>query len=366
MMNDRVPARGTPLKHRIKTALRRTVAHVSYYSGFSRWIAKRSRVPRLTILAMHNVEDPPVTDFLPPDMKTPVALFDRLVAILAKTFPTYTVTAGTQALAEGKLTGPAIVISLDDGYRDNLRAALPILQKYRTKGTVYVEAGAVGDRVLSWTHGYFWVLHHRGFEFFLDRYKKLSSDRNAIEKLAAEAAAGGDLRYHLKRILKYHADIADRDRVCTAILREAGGDPAAIAKELYLSPEEVAELDRAGVEIGGHTVTHAILARCRDEQEVAAEIGEGRKRLESWLGHKIESFAYPWGRKWDYDERAVRVLQKEGFKAGCSMDPGSNLTKADVYQLRRYAVDSGVSIPDLVAEASGTFDFVRRYLKLPV
>jgi peptidoglycan/xylan/chitin deacetylase (PgdA/CDA1 family) len=296
-------------------------------------------------------------------MKTPRALFDELVAVLTKHFPTLTATDGVKCLTEGTLRGPAVVISMDDGYRDNLRSALPILTKHGAKGTVYVEAGAVGDRRLSWTHCYFWVIEHKGFDFFLERYRALSRDTRAMEKLEAEARAGGDLRYHLKRILKYEADLEDRDRVCREILREAGGDAEKIVGEIYLTVEELKELDKAGVEIGGHTVNHPILARLTDGQ-VEREIVDGRRRLEDWLGHPIRTFAYPWGRRWDYDERAVKVLEKEGFVAGLSMDPGTNLTGAHKYHLKRYAVDSGVSIPDLVFEASGTRDLVRRYLGL--
>lgn len=358
MMNDSAPVRRTPLKHRLKQGLRRWIAGAVYHSGLWRVAARRSKTPRLTILAMHNVEDPPATDFLPADMKTPQALFDRLVGLLASAFPTYTAAEGVRALREGGLGGPAVAITLDDGYRDNLRAGLPILRKHGAKGTVYVEAAAVGDRQLSWTHAYFWATRAKGFEFFLERYRALSSDRDAIAKLEAEARAGGDLRYHLKRILKYHADVGDRDRVCLAILREAGGDPKEIAERIYLTPEEVRELDAAGVEIGGHTVSHAILARCADA-DVEREIVEGRRRLESWIGRPVQTFAYPWGRKWDYDGRAVEVLRREGFVAGLSMDPGTNGSGADPLQLRRYAVDSGVSIPDLVCEASGVFDWLR-------
>ncbi|MFN0207011.1 MAG: polysaccharide deacetylase family protein [Planctomycetota bacterium] len=365
MMNDRVPDRRKPLKHRLKIALRAAVSNISFYTGFSRWMAKRSAHPRLTILAMHNVEDPPTTDFLPPDMKTPVATFDRLVSVISKSFPTYTVTEGVRALRDGKLARPGIVISLDDGYRDNLRAALPVLNKYNAKGTVYVEAGAVGDQKLSWTHCYFWVLHHKDFDFFLERYKKLSKDTNAVAKLDAEARAGGDLRYHLKRILKYDAKIDDRDFVCETILREAGGDPVAIVKNLYLSPDEIKNLAAAGVEIGGHTISHPILKRCADA-DVGREIRDGRERVEKWAGKPIESFAYPWGRTWDYDERAVSVLKADGFVAGLSMDPGTNVPGADLLQLRRYAVDSSVSIPDLVAEASGTLDWFRRMTKIKI
>jgi len=360
MMSDSQPDRRRPLKHRLKLALRSFLAGFAYHTGLWRLVARRSRRPRLTILAMHNVEDPPTTDFLPGDMKTPVALFDRLVRELSSAFPTYTVADGVRALRAGELAGPAICITLDDGYRDNLRAALPVLKRHSAKGTVYVEAGAVGDRKLSWTHCYFWTVQRKPFEWFLERYKALSQDRVTIGKLEAEARAGGDLRYHFKRILKYEADVRERDRVCEAILREAGGDPAAIVGELYLSPEQVAELDRAGIEIGGHTVSHPILKRCTDEQ-VDREIVDGKRRLESWIGRKLESFAYPWGRLWDFDERAVAVLQREGFVAGLSMDPGTNSQKSNPYMLKRYAVDSGVSIPDLMAEASGFFDAVRRF-----
>ncbi|HKE02105.1 MAG TPA: polysaccharide deacetylase family protein, partial [Planctomycetota bacterium] len=304
MMNDAAPDRRRPLKHRIKLALRAVVARVVFHARLHRLISRLSRRGRLTILALHNVEDPPATDFLPDDMKTPQALFDRLVATLAANFPTFTVRDGVRALARGELRRPAIAISMDDGYRDNLRVGLPLLRRHGANGTVYVEAGAVGDRRLSWTHAYFWVIHRRGFDFFLERYRASSRDRDAILRLDAEAKAGGDLRYHLKRILKYHADPADRDRVCEVILREAGGDPAAICAETYLSPEEVRELDRAGVEVGTHTISHPILARCSDE-EVEREILEGRRRVEAWLGHPVSTFAYPWGRRWDYDDRAV-------------------------------------------------------------
>ena len=261
MMNDSAPIRRTSLKHRLKVGLRAAFARAAYATGICGIVARRSKTARLTILALHNVEDPPATDFLPSDMKTPRPLFDELVAVLTRIFPTYTAADGARALRDGTLRGPAIAITLDDGYRDNLRAGLPILRKHGAKGTVYVEAAAVSDRKLSWTHCYFWVTRHKSFEFFLERYRALSSDREAIQKLEAEAKAGGDLRYHLKRILKYHADVPDRDRVCEAILREAGGNPNQIAGEIYLSPEEVKELDAAGVEIGGHTVTHPILAR---------------------------------------------------------------------------------------------------------
>ncbi|MGI6091597.1 MAG: polysaccharide deacetylase family protein [Veillonellaceae bacterium] len=55
--------------------------------------------------------------------------------------------------AEGKskLPNKPVVITFDDGYADNLLAALPILEKYRLKATVFVISRSVGqENYLTW------------------------------------------------------------------------------------------------------------------------------------------------------------------------------------------------------------------------
>ncbi|MET7983645.1 polysaccharide deacetylase family protein [Streptomyces sp. NPDC005281] len=69
---------------------------------------------------------------------------------------------------------------------------------------------------------------------------------------------------------------------------------------------QVRELDAAGVEIGGHTVTHPqldTLPRASVRQEVAG----CKRQIEDALGHRVDSFAYPHG----YSSRAVRALVRE-------------------------------------------------------
>lgn len=52
---------------------------------------------------------------------------------------------------KAKLPDKPIVITFDDGYEDNLLAALPIMEKYHMRGTVFVAAGLVGTpEYLSW------------------------------------------------------------------------------------------------------------------------------------------------------------------------------------------------------------------------
>jgi peptidoglycan/xylan/chitin deacetylase (PgdA/CDA1 family) len=73
-----------------------------------------------------------------------------------------------------------------------------------------------------------------------------------------------------------------------------------------LSWAQVKELDAAGVEIGGHSRTHAQLDTL-PRKAVREEVGGCKQELEDALGHSLVSFAYPHG----YSSRRVRALVGE-------------------------------------------------------
>jgi len=50
----------------------------------------------------------------------------------------------------GQMPGKPVVITLDDGYRDNYENAFPTLQEWNVSATIFVTTGAVG-RMSSWT-----------------------------------------------------------------------------------------------------------------------------------------------------------------------------------------------------------------------
>ncbi|MEU4167417.1 polysaccharide deacetylase family protein [Streptomyces sp. NPDC026665] len=92
--------------------------------------------------------------------------------------------------------------------------------------------------------------------------------------------------------------------VTTGALEPSGRGP--FPSVATLTWDQVRELDRAGVEIGGHTETHPqldTLPRASAREEV-----EGcKRRIEDELGHGVDSFAYPHG----YSSRTVRALVRE-------------------------------------------------------
>jgi peptidoglycan/xylan/chitin deacetylase (PgdA/CDA1 family) len=83
----------------------------------------------------------------------------------------------------------------------------------------------------------------------------------------------------------------------------------------------VRELQSAGMQIGGHTVTHPILAQVpveRQEQEIAG----CRTRLWEELNLEMEWFAYPVGARGTFTDDTRRILREQGVRLAFSFHGG--------------------------------------------
>jgi peptidoglycan/xylan/chitin deacetylase (PgdA/CDA1 family) len=95
------------------------------------------------ILMYHNVALPPPGTRLPALYVSPDR-FERQMRLLAALgFRGVTVSEGLEHLSGGR-HGRAAVISLDDGYADNVENALPILLRHGFRATCFVTSGALG------------------------------------------------------------------------------------------------------------------------------------------------------------------------------------------------------------------------------
>lgn len=126
---------------------------------------------------------------------------------------------------------------------------------------------------------------------------------------------------------------ARRDRAVAALAREAG---VALPDDLMMRSGQVRALRRAGMGVGGHTVTHPIIAGLGDEA-IREEVSRGKQDLERILDAPVTLFAYPNGKPGrDYDARCVRIVQECGFEAAVTTAPGSAGAGCDLYQLPRF------------------------------
>jgi peptidoglycan/xylan/chitin deacetylase (PgdA/CDA1 family) len=83
-------------------------------------------------------------------------------------------------------------------------------------------------------------------------------------------------------------------------------------KNRILNWDDIREMDKQGVTIGAHTVSHICL-RDLENTECFLEVSESKKRLEEELGHSVNFFAYPYGARDHYKSDTMKVVAEAGF-----------------------------------------------------
>lgn len=281
------------------------------------------RKARLSILNYHRVH-PEVDPINPGEIDA--ERFTWQMALVANNFNVLTVGEAADLLLEGELPDRALAITFDDGYADNAEIALPILKKFALRATFFIATG------------------------FLDGGRMWND--TVIE--AVRNLPAGDLDLSEKKLGHYSLNSwNDRHNAYSSIIKKIKHLPQGerqslvewiaslvpnglVTKDLMMRSEQVEELHRNHMEIGGHTVTHPILSSVSDEQ-AAYEIAEGRARLEAITGSPVRVFAYPNGKPGqDYLPKHREMVRQQGFTAAVSTQWGVSTASSDPYQLHRF------------------------------
>jgi peptidoglycan/xylan/chitin deacetylase (PgdA/CDA1 family) len=106
--------------------------------------------------------------------------------------------------------------------------------------------------------------------------------------------------------------------------------------------EEVRSLSRDAVEFGAHTRTHPILSRLSTRDELVAEIGGSKERIEDELRTRVRWFCYPNGSAADITEETVAVVADCGFELAVTTERAFNCGSENPYLLNRIGVDPDV------------------------
>ncbi len=284
-------------------------------------LAGLSTRQRLSILIYHRVL--PQQD----DMRgaEPTAVdFEWQMKLLSRYFNVLPLQEAVSLLRSGKLPPRAACVTFDDGFADNATVALPILKRYGIPATVFVASGYLdGGRI--WNDTVIEALRlYR--EPVLDLTEVGLPVLDTVDQIHRRKAA-----YAIIRQAKYLDEIR-RDEIADYIAAMVGPLP----DDLMLTADQRRLLHCEGIEIGGHTVSHPILAQL--PLGVAREqILKGKTQLEALLGAPVRVFAYPnGGRGKDYNNEHVSLVEEAGFEAAVATDWGVADSASDRYQLPRF------------------------------
>lgn len=230
-----------------------------------------------------------------------------------------------EMLKQDALPPRAASITFDDGYADNAEVALPVLRYYGVQATFFVAAGYL-DGGRMWNDTVIETVRRAGGNA-LD-LESIGLGRHGIATPADRQVA----IYSLIGALKYLPGETRQEKV-EALLAVVGKP---LPDNLMMRSEQLRALNAAGMGIGGHTLTHPILARM-NFASARAEILGGRKALQDIVGKPIALFAYPNGKPGeDYLPEHVTMVRELGFKAAVSTAWGAATHDNDLFQLPRF------------------------------
>lgn len=212
----------------------------------------------------------------------------------------------------GREERPFVVMTFDDGYRDNLRLALPLFEEFRAPLTVFVTTGMV-ERSLHYWWGGLLALVRREASIEVEALGRRIGTASPREK--AEA-----LRWLSRWV---GADVAARSEALRPTFRRYRIDLPSLLDADALSRSELQRLSRSDlVTIGGHTTTHRPLASLGPE-EALADVKENRDYLAALAQAEIRHFAYPHGDRSACGPRDAAIVRAAGYATASSTLLGS-------------------------------------------
>lgn len=273
------------------------------------WLAARAGAgDRPLVLGYHRVvADPGDARRWLPAMSVSRATLERQLDWVGRRFRFASLDELAAAGEGGRRGGrPLAAVTFDDGYADVHEHAFPLLERKGIPATVFVVTGLVGsDRLL---------LHDR---LYLALAGAFAAGEGARGKLASWFAngRGGSLppsafaaAQRLLRRLPQDALL----RAVSALEAEWAPDERARAELRVADWPMLRRMSRAGIGIGSHTRSHALLT-LEEPRRVREELAESRRVLQERLGVSVRHFAYPDGR---FDARAVEAVADAGYRFG--------------------------------------------------
>lgn len=107
-----------------------------------------------------------------------------------------------------------------------------------------------------------------------------------------------------------------------------------------MSWSQIIELHKAGMEIGSHSATHAVLKNL-DSETLKKEIIVSKQKIEAAIAAPVSAFSYPKGK---YDELTKQTVIKAGYKIALATKKGLSQTKANIFEIRRIPISGKDSI----------------------
>ncbi len=322
------------------------------------------RRPGLVVLTYHRIAEPGADLFYDPVISATPESFRVQVEWLHNRVRLLTLDELIDQVESGSpWREPAMLLTFDDGYRDNFDVAVSILGERKAPATFFVPSAFLDSPRLPWWDHVACVIKQTTVRrLIVERHSKGGPSPLEIDlqTMSRSAAIVKTIRAFLD------GTIADEhwflDRLAERAMVEI--DSEGLGRKLFMGWSHVRQLADlgAGVTIGSHAHSHRNLAALDDDTQFH-ELAGSKQILEARLGRAIKALAYPYGWPGTYTMKTKALAAQAGYQLAFSSREGINqLATFDRYDVSRLGVGSTDSAALLRARSALHAAFGKSFL----
>lgn len=318
-------------------AKREVLAHALDRSGLGRMFLRGRGWNGLLVLNYHRIGEPGDSPFDWDLWSASQDEFEQQVRFLGRNFEIVGVDDLDEVLH--KKGGRYVMITFDDGYRDNYEAAFPILKAYDAVATFFLSTGFLDSPRVAWWDEIAWMVR-------TSRTSGLAKNVWTVRGVPFdEPSRCTAIRCVLAtyKLLRPHE--TERFLEFLGSATGSGRCPTHLGSSMWMTWDMVREMRSAGMCIGGHTVNHPVLSSLPPDEQNREVVG-CTSRIAVELDQRPIAFSYPVGGKGAFDEETRACLMRHRYRWAFNYSGGYTRFKGfDAFDLPRAAVERDVSRP---------------------
>ena len=326
--------------------------------GLLRFLRRRE----IAILMIHGVTvDQDGFTWKPLRPQLSCSKLEEYLKILSKRYRFISLIDAVEMLQGKKPLQPySMVLTFDDGYRNNLTHALPILRRFNAPATFFLPTGFINKPRPFWFDRLDYVIQHThendnevnigSFRMRLDNSsrEKLSKSYEKFRRVAKEQHMS-DIEF-VRQMEQLAARLEKKTGRALSDIHEVDNNSA------VMTWEQIKESSDDDVSIGSHTVDHIRLDLV-DTETARDQLVRSKRDIETHIVKPCLCLAYPNG---DYSEQMIKIAKECGYHCCVTTDEGINRQGDDVFKLRRINLPGSLCSYELLAIVCDLSGFLSR------
>ncbi len=238
-------------------------------------------------------------------------LFSRIIRKLVKDFSVVPLEHYLKDPGAFATTRKIATVLFDDGYKDNIEYAAPLLKEHNCPASFYVVTDCINRDIPTWTYILDNLLSKTkkerfqlSFEFVPEKLRsvalRMNSETNPVIR---------ELKPWMKKISN-----GQRLSILNALKEQFSDVPAPSGK--MMSWEDIRQLKTDGFIIGSHSHTHPCLSTLPDEVEIKDELTLSADTIRKETGNFPETISYPMN---NFDDRVMRLAREMNYTYGLAV-----------------------------------------------